>query len=65
MENPRKLRDHAGVVHIAGRPGTFGAPFTRCERTDRGGNVRYGNDQLEGENEHAAVTCFFCLAPPH
>jgi len=62
--SPMLLRDHAGVVHIAGKPGSFGAPFTQCERTDRGGDVRYGNDQLEETDAQEVVTCLSCLAPP-
>ena len=62
--SPMKLRDHAGVVHLAGKPGSFGAPFTVCERTDPPGDVRYGSDQLEEIDAQEAVTCFTCLAPP-
>jgi len=62
--SPMLLRDYAGVVHIAGKPGSYGALFTRCERTERAGDVRYGTDQLEETDAQETVTCFTCLAPP-
>lgn len=57
-----KLRDYAGIVHVQGTPGTFGAFFTKCERNERGGDVRYGTDQLEEVDDDAFITCFACLA---
>lgn len=58
MENERKFRDHAGVVHAVGQYGSFGAPFTRCEA----GETRFGIEQLEEAHVDDTITCLECTA---